>query len=384
MFNKFRRKTEPRPPERKSRAFTDSLDAFGSEQSVVFGRADDDEPEPAPPAREPNRTQTPSLTTVIGIVAIVGVIVAGYLLRDWHPFQVEASSASLTIESLPAGAEVFTDGVSKGKTPLTLSVTPGEHVFELLHEGRRKPLRAVARAGAAVVHHVEFDSAAAEPTAGAEARKMASLRINTEPANLRVSVDGVGRGRSPLTIDEIEPGTHRVQVFAASRTLERTVQVAAGESAAVIIAAPAAAAGPAAGWLTVSSPVTMQIVDDSGVIGTSASSRIMLPAGRHELRITNDVIGFSVRRTVQIAAGASASIKVELPNAPLSLNALPWAEVWVDGKRLGETPIGNYEVRLGPHDVVFRHPELGERRQTVMVTTKAPARVSVDMRKPGS
>ena len=378
MFTIFRRKPEPPPPERKSRAFSDSLDAFGSEQSVVFGRVDDDEPEPAPPTRERSWTPPPNLTTVIAIVAIVGLVLAGYLLRDWRPFQVEASSASVTIESVPAGVEVFTNGVSQGKTPLTLSVTPGEHAFELLHEGRRKPLRAVARAGAAVVHHVEFDGAAAEPA------KVASLRISTEPANLRVSVNGVARGRSPLTIDEIQPGTHRVQVFGASRPLERKVQVAAGESAAVIIAAPAAAGGPAAGWLSVTSPVTMQVADENGLIGTSASSRIMLPAGRHDLRIMNDAIGFSERRTIQIVAGGNASIKVELPNAPLSLNAIPWAEVWVDGKRVGETPIGNHLVRVGPHDIVFRHPELGEQRQTVMVTMKTPARVSVNMRKPGS
>ena len=98
----------------------------------------------------------------------------------------------------------------------------------------------------------------------------------------------------------------------------------------------------------------------------------------------NDSSGFSERRTIQIVAGGNASIKVELPNAPLSLNAIPWAEVWVDGKRVGETPIGNHLVRVGPHDIVFRHPELGEQRQTVMVTMKTPARVSVNMRKPGS
>ena len=134
MFTIFRRKPEPPPPERKSRAFSDSLDAFGSEQSVVFGRVDDDEP--APPTRERSWTPPPNLTTVIAIVAIVGLVLAGYLLRDWRPFQVEASSASVTIESVPAGVEVFTNGVSQGKTPLTLSVTPGEHAFELLHESR--------------------------------------------------------------------------------------------------------------------------------------------------------------------------------------------------------------------------------------------------------
>jgi hypothetical protein len=65
----------------------------------------------------------------------------------------------------------------------------------------------------------------------------------------------------------------------------------------------------------------------------------------------------------------------------MSLNATPWAEVWVDGEKLGDTPIGNHQLTLGPHDIVFRHPDLGEQRHTVMVTLKTPVRLSVDLRK---
>ena len=56
----------------------------------------------------------------------------------------------------------------------------------------------------------------------------------------------------------------------------------------------------------------------------------------------------------------------------------------MDGTPIGETPIGNRAVPIGRHEIVFRHPELGERRQMVDVTLLAPARVSVDMRKPKS
>ena len=64
-----------------------------------------------------------------------------------------------------------------------------------------------------------------------------------------------------------------------------------------------------------------------------------------------------------------------------SAHAIPWAEAWVDGERVGETPIGSVQVSIGPHEVVFRHPELGERRVITTVTLAGPAKVSVDMRK---
>ena len=59
---------------------------------------------------------------------------------------------------------------------------------------------------------------------------------------------------------------------------------------------------------------------------------------------------------------------LELPNGTVNLNASPWAEVWIDGQRVGETPIGNLSVPIGPHEVVFRHPQFGEKRHAISVT----------------
>jgi serine/threonine-protein kinase len=75
------------------------------------------------------------------------------------------------------------------------------------------------------------------------------------------------------------------------------------------------------------------------------------------------------------------SIALKPPQGTLSINALPWAEVWVDGKPAGETPIGNLSLPIGNHELVFRHPELGEQRRTVTVGALAPVRVGVDLRK---
>ena len=66
---------------------------------------------------------------------------------------------------------------------------------------------------------------------------------------------------------------------------------------------------------------------------------------------------------------------------PLALNAQPWAEVWINGESVGETPIGKVMVPIGWHEIVFRHPQLGEQVVRATVTGAAPARVSVDMSK---
>ena len=60
---------------------------------------------------------------------------------------------------------------------------------------------------------------------------------------------------------------------------------------------------------------------------------------------------------------------------------MPWAEVLVDGRVLGETPLANLQLPIGVHQLVFRHPDLGERAQTVTVRLDGPNRVTADLRR---
>jgi hypothetical protein len=66
----------------------------------------------------------------------------------------------------------------------------------------------------------------------------------------------------------------------------------------------------------------------------------------------------------------------------VNINAVPWAEVWTDGRRLGETPLANTKVALGVREFVFKHPQHGERRVTATVRGDAPTGVSVDFTRP--
>jgi hypothetical protein len=64
----------------------------------------------------------------------------------------------------------------------------------------------------------------------------------------------------------------------------------------------------------------------------------------------------------------------------MNINALPWAQVFVDGTLIGDTPLANVEQPIGDHEIVFRHPQFGEKRQMARVTPKDSPRISVDMR----
>jgi hypothetical protein len=95
--------------------------------------------------------------------------------------------------------------------------------------------------------------------------------------------------------------------------------------------------------------------------------------------LVNSVLGFRSRRLVDIKGGQVVSMAVVPPNGRISINALPWAEVLIDGKLVGETPIGNLSIPLGEHEIIFRHPQLGELRRTALVRSDAVTRVSANL-----
>jgi hypothetical protein len=130
----------------------------------------------------------------------------------------------------------------------------------------------------------------------------------------------------------------------------------------------------------VTAPVALEIRESGRLIGTTDSDRIMMAAGRHDVELVNETLGYRATRSIQVPPGKVAPINVELPMGVINLNAAPWAEVWIDGRRAGDTPIGNLPIAIGSHEIVFRHPQLGEKRQAVSVTLKTPVRLSVDMK----
>ncbi|HEY6616815.1 MAG TPA: PEGA domain-containing protein, partial [Vicinamibacterales bacterium] len=77
--------------------------------------------------------------------------------------------------------------------------------------------------------------------------------------------------------------------------------------------------------------------------------------------------------------GQITAVSVTISNGRLNINATPWASVWIDGSPYGETPLGNLSIVPGEHEIVFRHPQLGERRERTLVRPDTTARVAVSL-----
>jgi hypothetical protein len=163
--------------------------------------------------------------------------------------------------------------------------------------------------------------------------------------------------------------------------IDATTAAAAKTPPPSAVASAAGAAPIAAGLLAFAAPVPMQVFERGRLIGTTESETLMLAVGAHDLEFVNDAVGYRSRRTVTVQPGRTTTTRLETPPGALNINAAPWAEVWIDNQRMGETPLANVKVPIGTREVVFRHPEFGERRTRVLVTLKEVTRLSMDLRK---
>jgi len=134
------------------------------------------------------------------------------------------------------------------------------------------------------------------------------------------------------------------------------------------------------GGVTVSSPIELKVLEGDRVLGSTADGPIVTSAGTHQFDLLNTALGYRVRQAVTIRAGVLTPLTITPPMGRLSINADPWAQVLIDDKPIGDTPVANVAVSLGEHQVIFRHPQLGERRETVVVRADAPTRVSTSFR----
>jgi len=235
--------------------------------------------------------------------------------------------------------------------------------------------------GLGLISLVEGGIIAAMAMRPAAAPAASTVVIESPAAGDTVLVDGKPAGTTPLKL-AVSSGTRAIRLIPAvvSTSIVSTPSVAAASDQAekdrqALAAITAAAAQQRSGGVRINSPIELKVLEGDRVLGTTADGPIVTTAGTHQLDFMNSALGFRVHQAVTIRAGVLTAMTVTPPMGRLSINAEPWAQVTIDDKPIGDTPLANVAVTLGEHEVLFRHPQLGERRETVVVRADAPARV---------
>ena len=208
------------------------------------------------------------------------------------------------------------------------------------------------------------------PTGAPVLPKTGRIQIETEPAGARVLLDGKHVGDSPVTI-EAAAGRHTLTLATSTGSVRRTVRVEMGKTLTLNVPI-------FSGWVDVASPIILEVSEDGKLLGTTEQNRLLLRPGRHVLTFTNRDLDYSTVQTVDIEPGEAKTLAID-PKGTVNLNATPWAEVWIDGKKVGDTPLANLEIPLGTREIVFKNQGYVEQRVTKTIRANAPLAISVEM-----
>jgi serine/threonine-protein kinase len=95
-----------------------------------------------------------------------------------------------------------------------------------------------------------------------------------------------------------------------------------------------------------------------------------LEAGQVTLRLRNPELGIDFPLPLTLERGGRVEVTKTFRQAKLKVRVEPWAEVVLDGRSLGETPLPAQSVYEGEHLLVLSNPRLGK-REIVRIRVKA-------------
>ena len=293
--------------------------------------------------------------------AITPAVAPGSPLRPAVPARVETVAASRAVTPEPPAKSPRKNRVAVWIMILLGLVAAGEGVALVVMPYMRPAAEVIEVRPSPAASEVAADLRTATP-APPIAEPIADSQISAAPVTTAAAggAAAVSAAASPTP----------TPAAAATPPATSTPMVAAPA-----LAAGAPVAGPKFGGLTIASAMELQVFENGKLIGSTAGP-IAINEGPRTIEVVNETLGFRFRQTVNVKGGQMTTVNIAVPNGRISINAAPWAEVDIDGKPAGETPLANLSLPIGSHEITFRHPEHGVKKQTVIVKVDGLTRVT--------
>jgi hypothetical protein len=239
------------------------------------------------------------------------VVIAGQTTEVYIVLYPLTSTGSLQVATSPGGADLYLDGIYKGKTSTAVGgIATGTHVVALKHYGYQD-LTGEVRVEEGKTTYLSFTLIPfTEPTTG-------NLRISSDPAGAGIYIDGTYSGvthtGNPTVFTGIAPGQHSVELKMSNyQGYSDTVEIGAGTTSTIKAdLAPSPNPGPFASLEIDSVPSGASVFLDDHIQGITPVTISSVPSGRHSISIR--MTGYSDYSTiVQLSPGQSALISTAL------------------------------------------------------------------------
>jgi hypothetical protein len=277
---------------------------------------------------------------------------------------------TVTIVTKPTDAEVIVNGrpIESGKSsPFTVQdLAPGqEHSIVVRKTGYAEQ-----------THHFELEGGEVKALPNVE---LTPLRLDTGftlssvPEGASIYVDDVKlAATTPSRITDLKPGLHviRLELGDGYQPWETQVALASGQVIELPTARLVGGGGTRASNKVAAAPSSPRSSGSS----SSRSSRRSSDRSSRTSRTAAPVQTASA--PVRFAPVPASQPKVSGAQGTLRLNSRPWAQVFVDGRMVGNTPVMNMPLSAGSHSIKLVNPQLGMSKnlkvkiQNGQVTTK--------------
>ena len=289
------------------------------------------------------------------------------------------AKGSLLVDADVRGATVSIDGRKLDDTAPVLidDLDEGAHVVEV-----SKP-PAVPWKQTVYVKAGQRGKILAELSAAVQQAEGGNIRVIVNVPDAEVWVDGESKGKQPVDVAGLRPGTHLVEARAEGYDpKEESVTVNAG-SATIVKLNLEQSTGPRgpAGTLKVVSPVPEATVYLDGASVGRAPLELPVTAGEHFVRVERP--GYApVEQKVRVDAKKTFTVTAELRavGALRFLSNVDGADIFLDGERVGKAPFVKEDVAVGDHLVSFRAEGYRDFDQSVRVEGGKLAIVNANLR----
>lgn len=189
---------------------------------------------------------------------------------------LEHAVFTVNVSSNPSDANVYVDGVLRGKTPISITdLTVSEiHIVEVKLENFSTWKQAIQGKDSEVIDIM----ANLEPVT-------TSISINSIPKGATVYLNGVNIGTTPLTKKDIEPNTYTLVIsYPQYIPYKETITIAKGDALERDVVLVRASI-----YLSINSnPIGAKVFIDGAEVGTTPYEDTNITEGKHKIRLELD------------------------------------------------------------------------------------------------
>ena len=277
-----------------------------------------------------------------GKLLIMIVVIVIVFISAWLFISLNVNKAGIIrVDSFPKGADVYVDGVKKGETPIEIKgLKLGMYEVEIRKDGYKTE-----------IYQKKIDRNNLKQLIFANLiHKTFTLQITSYPTEAEVYVDGVKKGLTPITIDDLLYGKHFVEVKKENfSTWSKEIDVEEYK----VIQLDAELNAKFASIDITTDPAGATVYLNNEKKGITPIEIKNLDSGKYKLSIQRD--GYApYEETIETVKGNTIEREIKLKKAStiLMIDSKPTgADLYINGVLKGKTPYTKINIAPGKYGI---------------------------------